>query len=270
MYFTDDWQKEINKLWEIILEDFEVTLDPSCGTHVHFKMNNPGERNDGYGLKDIQCFSKAIVYYEPCIKACVPKNRRENTLWAKSNVDYPEPGSPVANMPSIPGIWKSDPQIRGFYEAGDYNGLYKFIDDFKDHKPLVHKVSPSKTFAWTLQHIDSVRCGTIEFRSPPQVQDKRTTCHWIAFTLSVLEISLSCNFGTMQSKPGQEKFRTEMKNAAKRLNLTDDLQDLDEMAQDVQTTRLSKEEMEKIARLKVKKAEKPSEFAEKVRRSLIG
>ncbi|KAI9849605.1 MAG: hypothetical protein M1837_002730 [Sclerophora amabilis] len=67
---NQNWQRDIEHVWEVLKEYFEVKCHTSCGTHVHV---SPGGRFSLGGLKRA---AKAAILYEPAVRSLVLERRR--------------------------------------------------------------------------------------------------------------------------------------------------------------------------------------------------
>lgn len=191
--------------------------------------------------------AKAIAVFESNVRNAVPQERKDCS-WAKSNFHQPD----------------LSPFLTQLYnhcsEANDFSRLYNWIDSIDSEEDLAGVISPRRGLSWNFQNILG-SCGTVEFRRPPQVIGTRSTCHWIAFGLSLWSYALSCNFKDLTSALEHDDFAACIRRGARNLGVESALSDWDLMSQTIQISELS---LEDIARITERKRQKRSLFVEKV------
>lgn len=219
-------------------------MHPTCGTHVHVR---PAA---SYTLDQVKCVAKAVAYYEPVVREVVPSERKD-CVWATSNMSQAE---------SSPELKREYDQARA---SSNYRPLFDWIDSFPNADAILEVMSPRKGVSWNFRNVLK-KCGTIEFRRPPQVRNSRSSRHWMAFALCFVRHSLSFDFSTVNSAPDIKRFKYDMRLAAVQLSVKKDLGDWQSMSQSIQTIQLSPQEAAKTKELK----KKESRFAQKVKKNL--
>lgn len=65
-------------MWEFLDENYEVTGNDACGTHVHISIA------EGYSVTQLKSIAQSVIHFEPAFEAMVPPDRRGNE-YARSN-----------------------------------------------------------------------------------------------------------------------------------------------------------------------------------------
>ena len=65
-------------MWGFLDENYEVTGNDACGTHVHVSIA------EGYSATVLKRVAWSVIHFEPAFEAIVPQNRRGNE-YARSN-----------------------------------------------------------------------------------------------------------------------------------------------------------------------------------------
>ncbi|KAF3913225.1 hypothetical protein AA313_de0207583 [Arthrobotrys entomopaga] len=74
----ENWPKDIQWVWKRILEYFEVRVNKSCGTYVHFAAGDPAD----WSLTQLRNIPKAIIIFDPLIDSILEEERRKSR-WTK-------------------------------------------------------------------------------------------------------------------------------------------------------------------------------------------
>lgn len=165
------WTQVIDHFFVTLDKHFEFRRDTSCGFHVHI---SPATAS--YTLAQLRQMAKAVVFWEPATARCAPPSRQDCILgMCKSNVKLPVP---VAFDLQQYGPW------RGLQNAFDH------IDNAATRDEIVHYVCTDKYRAWNFNPCKEGGFGSIEFRRAPGVVDAKKSKHWIAFTMSFVEMAI--------------------------------------------------------------------------------
>ena len=160
-------QEIIMELWGLILLHFDVITDKTCGTHVHIRPTN------GFSLPLLKLLSKALIMMEPHIEGLLPQERRSSDYAiCRTMVDD---GSLLATL------------SREAHGNQDFRKANRWIESH-DKERLCETMSPTRHSAWNFANVLK-SCGTVEFRSPPQVDSASETIHWIVVALSLVHIA---------------------------------------------------------------------------------
>ncbi|EGX88971.1 hypothetical protein CCM_09018 [Cordyceps militaris CM01] len=80
------WREHVTKMWSFLSENYQITANKSCGTHVHVS------RAKGYSIEDLKRICASIIHFEPAFEALLPVDRLSNE-YARSNwLDNPNFG----------------------------------------------------------------------------------------------------------------------------------------------------------------------------------
>ncbi|KAI4187347.1 MAG: hypothetical protein LQ346_005511 [Caloplaca aetnensis] len=122
--------------------------------------------------------AKAVVFWEPATKRCTPSSRHDRFLdFCKSNIAY--------------GVDVNE----ALREAGPLRGLARAYDyiDHADRGAVIQYICPDKYRAWNFLPSRTGGTGSIEFRRPPGVVNAKKAKHWIAFTMTFVEMAIQFN-----------------------------------------------------------------------------
>jgi len=143
----------------------------SCGFHIHVSL-----ASGSYTLDQLRRVAKAVVFWGSCTARCAPPSRQDFVQdFCKSNV-----------------VHSDVPVNRDFVKYGPLRFLKYVFDkiDKADRDEVIRLVCPDKYRAWNFMPAREGGLGSIEHRRPPGVTDAVRSKHWIAFTLSFVEMAL--------------------------------------------------------------------------------
>lgn len=151
---------ELKKVWETLLDTFQVKEDPSCSTHIHVGLK------EGLSLPKLKGLAKGWLWFEPSFINAVPSNRH-NCIWAAPN--------------HLCNLTKESATLRQLYAEAEekyhFAPVFSFIDQADSIHDLIDRAAPGRLFAWNLYN--TIRsCRTVEFRRPPQSLNAGDTIHW--------------------------------------------------------------------------------------------
>lgn len=69
---------EVKKVWEILLDIFQLKEDPSSSTRIHVGLKR------GWFVSKLRLLAKGWLWFEPSFINAVPSHRR-NCIWAAPN-----------------------------------------------------------------------------------------------------------------------------------------------------------------------------------------
>ena len=168
----DEWVRTIDNFWSTLSRHFELRPDSSCGFHVHIST-----ATGSYNLEQLRKMAKAVIFWEPATAMCAPFSRQDNVLdFCKSNVRLPvQVGRDILLSGRIEGL----------------QNAFDFIDSACDTNAIVDFICPDKYRAWNFRPCRTGGHGSIEFRRPPGVTTAKKAKHWIAFTISFVELAIT-------------------------------------------------------------------------------
>ena len=165
----DSWVQVIDKFWLVLLQHFELRRDTSCGFHIH---TSTATRK--YNLEQLRKMAKAVVFWGPATAKCAPPSRQDRMVdFCQSNTRSTEVAASLLSQGRIQGLRES----------------FDFIDS-SDMDTIIRFICPDKYRAWNFRPSSSGGPGSIEFRRPPGVVNRKKAKHWIAFTLSFIELAI--------------------------------------------------------------------------------
>ncbi|PSN68249.1 hypothetical protein BS50DRAFT_633861 [Corynespora cassiicola Philippines] len=151
-------------------EQFDFRQDTSCGYHIHISPTTKS-----FSLDQLRRVAKAVVLFEPMTARCAPPSRQDNVMaFCKSNT----------GLDVLAGrqLWMNG-LSRGL------RGAEKCID-FSTRNAAIYYVCPDKYRAWNFLPAKDNGHGSIEFRRPPGVVNSKKAKHWIAFTMSFIDMAM--------------------------------------------------------------------------------
>jgi hypothetical protein len=167
------WTKTIDQFWSIIHKHFDLRRDTSCDMHIHI---SPAQGL--FDLDQLRCIAKGVVLWERDTARCAPPSRDDKIQsFCLSNVTGAVPAA------------------RPLHTRGPLRGLrltYQHIDNASRNE-LVDYVCPDKHRAWNFLPARESGHGSVEFRRPPGVVTSKKAKHWIAFTMSFINMALRTN-----------------------------------------------------------------------------
>ncbi|KAI0197542.1 hypothetical protein F4808DRAFT_473724 [Astrocystis sublimbata] len=177
---TENWQVEVDKVFEVLQEDWEIHLTHGCSMHVHV---SPGIMVDGfmkgqrYTIEHLRRLVKAIALFDDATTKIMPRERKENP-WAESNFQ----GS------KVPIQLK---QLYSLVPAQTWAPLFNRIDQLKWPNLVFQALGENRYLSWNFSNISD--SGTVEFRRPPGVINAVQAKHWVAVALGFVSSALGNN-----------------------------------------------------------------------------
>ncbi|KAI0449304.1 hypothetical protein F5B21DRAFT_494788 [Xylaria acuta] len=72
------WRAAVQKTWRFLEENYKITADETCSTHVHMSIVG------SYSVMQVKRLAQTIIHFEPAFEALLPRDRRGNE-YARSN-----------------------------------------------------------------------------------------------------------------------------------------------------------------------------------------
>ena len=172
----DTWVQVVDHFFRVLLQHFELRRDTSCGFHIHTST-----ASGRFDLGQLRKMAKAVVFWGPATAKCAPPTRQDRMVdFCRSNCDSTDLGTSLLSRGRIHGLRES----------------FEYIDS-SDVDAIIHFICPDKYRAWNFRPSRSGGPGSIEFRRPPGVVTAKKAKHWIAFTLSFLELAIQFDLSTL-------------------------------------------------------------------------
>ncbi|KAM7200866.1 putative amidoligase enzyme, partial [Naviculisporaceae sp. PSN 640] len=181
LHSEDDWQAELDKIFDILETHCEVKTTHSCGTHVHV---SPGQ-GQRFSDDQLRAVCKGLTYFEQPLLAILPGNRKDNKYCLSNILQPPAEFGPEFELQSA---WQSIPtnswapvlEILQKINRGNLESIFGGL---------------GKCSAWNF-----VRClieessGTIECRRPPGIESAQQAKHWTGLVLGLFAESMSIDW----------------------------------------------------------------------------
>ncbi|OAA76260.1 hypothetical protein LEL_05944 [Akanthomyces lecanii RCEF 1005] len=183
---SKEWQGEIDHVFQLINENFDIYLSTGCSMHVH--VSPAPLESHVYNLGQLQSILKATALYDKAITNVMPADRKENP--------YCQPNFAPRREKRHQSEKDMNNHIRDAFERVESQGWKGLFAQFDNLRPIQKNIiqlvffGESRYLSWNFAHLAS-SCGTIEFRRPPGVRDAAAAKHWIAFTLVFLSGALA-------------------------------------------------------------------------------
>lgn len=176
MLTNNYWEAEIDDFWKAVKKTFHKPYkSKKCGSHIHVSPG-PDKCWDGTELQGI---AFGVIFYEPLVKAILPRHRQENT--------YCRPNSEASE------------ELRGCYQGGELNLarvwrlMGKQVNSREGLRDLMQGGGSQHTrhALWNFSNIVSGKSGTIEFRGASGFRDSASTRRWVSFVVAFIHLCLS-------------------------------------------------------------------------------
>ena len=148
------------------------------------------------------------------------------TIWISSSFGLIE----LEHHKSSTEIWSASinpsSTMESFYEEALENklfsSLFDFIEDTNSIDDIIEKTASEPSLSWNLQNFKN-KCGTIEFRRPPQTQNSHQCKYWIALTLTIIFWALAVDFSEKTLSENSKKIETILQDFAESIDIFADL-----------------------------------------------
>lgn len=158
------WRSHLEIFWRFIETDYNVSVNASCGTHVHLS------RVGGYSLTDLKKICQCVIHFETAFEALVPENRLGNE-YARSN-------------------WLDNTNFA--YKNLSRRQTIERIEDTSTINELVLLMNPNenKFFGWNFLYLLNNPNRTIEFRRGSGCTSAQQAFVWIEIAMSFIEAAV--------------------------------------------------------------------------------
>ncbi|KAF7512358.1 hypothetical protein GJ744_001926 [Endocarpon pusillum] len=181
---TLDWASQVKRTWAFIKENYDISQNGMCGTHVHISMQRqmqPGTTiGTGMALQNLKNIAKCAIHFEPALEALVPENRRGN-LFAKSNW--------------IDNINFADASITRQVAMNMIDTCGREIELIK----LMCPPPQRRCFAWNFWALK--KFGTIEFRKGSASLDAADALAWAELTILFVQAAVKALPDSLLTRP---------------------------------------------------------------------
>ena len=161
-YNGSPWREEVKRTWAFLEENYEITTDKRCSTHVHISVRR------GFTLEDIKKIAQCVIHFEPAIEALVAPERRGNRYSMSNWLDnYRFAGQNKSPRQAIAEIGRAQTRAE-----------------------VVDLMTPGlESFGWNFRSM--LRLRTIEFRKGSPSRNAREALAWaelaMTFILSAMQ-----------------------------------------------------------------------------------
>ncbi|KAH8691937.1 putative amidoligase enzyme-domain-containing protein [Talaromyces proteolyticus] len=158
------WREHVEFMWRFLVTDFHISVNTSCGTHVHLS------RVGGYSLADLKKICQSIIHFEPAFEAILPEERLGNE-YARSN-------------------WLDNENF-GHQNLSRKQSI-AVINKVSSIRELVLLMNPhhDKMFGWNLLYLLNNPHGTIEFRRGAASASVQNVFAYIEIAMSFVEAAI--------------------------------------------------------------------------------
>ncbi|KAF2966741.1 hypothetical protein GQX73_g6834 [Xylaria multiplex] len=159
---NSSWRAAIQKTWGFLEENYKVTADETCSTHVH--MSIVGD----YSVIQVKRLAQAIIHFEPAFEALLPRDQRGNE-YARSN-------------------WIDNLHF-GYGEVSRTDAIAK-LERCGTVDEVIELMNPqnSRYFCWNFQGIK--KYSTVEFRRGAGSTSSADVFRWVELATSFLRASI--------------------------------------------------------------------------------
>jgi hypothetical protein len=219
--------------------------------HVHVSLGQDTEGKDiQYSLRHLNRILKQVVYYDAPLTLLMPPDRKQNT-WARSNVKQ------VAD-------WE---KLHNDVPNGSWALFFNRFDMAQTDTKLLEDLVGERSLSWNFMNIPQ-KCGTVEFRRPPGVNNKKDAIKWVAFALGYIAHALKVqNWRKVHNTttyPSTHDLRTAIAEGLRVLGI-DPRQTVGLMPDDLREAIIpSADQLVRIEKSKKLKQNKPSPYIRKV------
>lgn len=184
VFDNSDWASQVRRTWAFIKENYKVSKNGMCGTHVHISMQRgmqPGTTiGTGMGLQNLKKIAKCAIHFEPALEALVPEIRRGN-LFAMSNW--------------IDNINFADASITRQVAMNMIDNCGRQIELIK----LMCPPPQRRCFAWNFWALQ--KFGTIEFRKGSASLDAGNALAWAELTILFVQAAVQALPDSLLTRP---------------------------------------------------------------------
>jgi hypothetical protein len=165
---NSSWRSAVQGTWKFLEENYRVTADETCSTHVHMSIAG------NYSAHQLKRLAQAIIYFEPAFEALLPRDRRGNE-YARSN-------------------W-IDNQHFGYARVSRVDAM-AMLERCAKVEDVIELMNPqeSRYFGWNFQAIK--KYSTIEFRRGAASTTSAEVFRWVEIATSFLRASLKIQTGS--------------------------------------------------------------------------
>ncbi|KAI1129698.1 putative amidoligase enzyme-domain-containing protein [Nemania abortiva] len=156
------WRAAVRNMWEFLQENYNITANETCSTHVHMSIVG------NYSVMQVKRLAQAIIHFEPAFEALLPRDRRGNE-YARSNwIDNLHFGYAKLSRADAIAMLES----RGT------------VDE------VINLMNPedSRYFGWNFQAIK--KYSTVEFRRGAASTSSTEVFRWVELATSFLRASI--------------------------------------------------------------------------------
>ncbi|KAK4140738.1 uncharacterized protein C8A04DRAFT_39651 [Dichotomopilus funicola] len=206
MSVLEQWQREINAVWDVLGKTFDFWTDNLCGFHVHIK---PGPtRQSRYTLDQIVKTAKGTYFWEHALSRLVPQSRSWNEYALPNGTAFggPEDMS-VSNQGWTPLFSKID-RLAAVSES-------KLVDAIKGGE-----TSRGWTAKLSTNFCPLYEKGTIEFRRQAGVASAMSTIRGILLAVTLHISALLYDFdrtSTRRDRRDSDELLKELAGCIKKL-----------------------------------------------------
>ncbi|KAI1816039.1 hypothetical protein GGS20DRAFT_539859 [Poronia punctata] len=153
---SDDWQGEVQKLYQALDTNWHINIRSRCGLHVHVAP----AKNMKFTLDQTKGVAKAVHVFEAALRDYMPRERKDPRYATPNHRCAPE----------------SVQQLYNYIESSTWAEIFAGIDQCQDYRKIHEEMGGNKDCSMFF----GSRHGTIKFRRPPSAVNARHLIHWVA------------------------------------------------------------------------------------------
>jgi Putative amidoligase enzyme len=159
-----DWRSHVETTWRYLQQNYRVTGDEHCATHVHVSVEG------GYSLAELKRIAGSVVHFEPAFDVLVPPQRRS--------------GKCEFSKSSWLDSYHLALQNRSRAQSVSY------INSISNFESLLLVMNPDqeKKYGWNFLSIE--KYYTVEFRKAQASTTSEEALSWAELAMSFIQAAL--------------------------------------------------------------------------------
>ncbi|KAI0013059.1 hypothetical protein F4779DRAFT_613930 [Xylariaceae sp. FL0662B] len=175
--FLENWQHEVDLVFDALNAEWEITLTTGCAMHVHVSTGTTEQ--DRFTMDQVRRLLKAIAIFDDAITKIMPAHRKNNE-WAMSNLQGREaPADLKQRYAAVP--------------TRTWAPLFSKFDKIKMKQMVFIEMGQNRSMSWNFSNLVA-QCGTVEFRRPPSVRTAAEARHWAGVALGFVSQAIATDF----------------------------------------------------------------------------
>ncbi|KAK2799174.1 hypothetical protein FQN50_008563 [Emmonsiellopsis sp. PD_5] len=161
---NNEWQDEIDLLFNAISGNYRIELTTGCSTHIHITPYP----SLPYTVEQLRRVMKGVAYYDSALTGIMPADRKDNPYCRPNTQAITHWRVAVSKVPQ-----------------DTWGPFFRILDRKTSIGALLLDVLDDRSYSWNFSRVVD-ECGTIEFRRAPGVRTGTTAKHWVAVALGFI------------------------------------------------------------------------------------